>query len=342
MNPESVGNREVDGLISEMNLENANLGKEWARVLEGLKTVCDNIFMNLDECFDLLQITERSFVCQNYVNQWVLSEFFLLDNKDLANEESMKIFIEEKICSCYWGLVQAQVYNRNSKDREECFLVALYIFSKIFECVKKHTNANLMQDSIIDGMIFSKIHRKVEKRWNEICNEIMILESIMRANFVIKAVSNIKNGFMKLSIDGELPVSLIKNATVYINASHAPHVLNDIRRLCGVKYVDFLTDESVYAQNMFEENMLVEYAILFDDADIIDEELEKLDKMREHIQLEIQRVSFLLNNSIFVEKAPSDKIEEEERKYEFYSARLEELDRIECYLNKFSTQEISI
>ena len=290
------------------------------------------ILMNLDEGISLSQ--EEIDKNLEIADKWILSRANSVAREMTENMDKYELgiavqkvydFAWNEFCDWYIEMVKSRLYNDEDKTSKQ---VALYTLKKVLKDILKLLHPFM---PFVTEEIWEKFEDKEEPvlivaKWVEYDeNKNFAKEEEIIAN-LIDAITKMRNARANMNIAPSKKASLIivmqdeskkelfeKSAKYFISVG----ATTDVR----------FENQANIAEDAIK--VVTQYANLYiPTGDLIDvqKEMQRLEKEREKLLSEIDRVVKKLANESFVAKAPQKLVDEEKAKKEKYEKMLEEVE----------------
>lgn len=267
----------------------------------------------------------------NLINRWIINKFNLMLTKVRQNMDKYNFvvankylidFIWETYCNQYLELIRLQLKDENDNETVH---VANLIFKNIL--IMLHPTIPFVTEEIYHNLFKCKNSIMLETYPNKIAN-LFSKDDIKLTNIVLDVFHFAKNLRIKhnLKISQEITISLISDIKTNVDN------LNNIFKVLNTKVRNISTDRINQKSIIYSTaNCLIEYF-----EDFIDEktQLINLNKQLNNLNNEIKRSQTILSNKNFMNKAPKEKIDIEQQKFEKYEKQYQEVLQAIKTLNK--------
>ena len=313
----------------------------WER-LENCRNFCNKIWnasrfvmMNMEER------TETKLLMLTSADKWILSKVNTLAKEVSDNLEHYELglaaqkvydFLWDEYCDWYIEMVKPRLYNAEDNTRE----AALWTLKTVLIHALKMLHPFM---PFITEELFQHIQEEEESimisDWPVYKEEWNYIENEMEIDAIKEAVRNIRN------IRAEMNVAPSKKVQVFVvsEKEDVRHIFENSKVFC--KTLAHASEVTVQADKhgIGEDAVSVvvtDATIYMPLAELVDiaKELERLQKEKEKMLQEIERVEKKLANEGFVSKAPQKVIEEEKAKEEKYRAILAQVEERLAQLSK--------
>jgi valyl-tRNA synthetase len=291
------------------------------------------VMMNLDRT---LMEEHKNNTNYTLADKWILSRLNALVKEVTDNIEKYELgialqkiydFLWTEFCDWYIELVKPILYGSDSEAKGVAFNVLFKVLS---------TGLQLLHPVMpfITEEIYTHLGAEYESitisNWPEYDERLNDEEVEEKMGYIIEAIKALRNTRAEINV----PPSRKAKVLAYVDSA-LKETFNSGRiyfeKLASASSLELLEDKSLIPENAV--SVVVKGGELFMPLlDLVDreKELERLNKEREKLLSEIERVGKKLSNEKFVGKAPQSVVEEERAKGEKYKSMLEAiLQRIE-------------
>ncbi|MBP2033667.1 valyl-tRNA synthetase [Clostridium algifaecis] len=293
------------------------------------------VLMNMDE-----DIINKYKDCKNYTaaDKWILSKLNTLVKEITDNIEKFELgiaaqkiydFIWGEFCDWYIELVKPIMYGED----EEAKGVAYNVLNKVLTVSLQllHPIMPFITEEIYTHLYNTEYESIVISKWPEYDEKLEDKKAEQDMDYVIEAIKSVRN----IRIDMNVPFSRKAKVMAYITEQDAAEAFKNgedyFKKLASASEVEFLKDKNEAPENAV--SAVTRGAELFIPLlDLVDKdkEIERLNKEKDKLNGEIQRVDKKLKNEKFVSKAPKDVVDAEREKGKKYEQMLQAvLDRID-------------
>jgi len=297
------------------------------------------VMMNFDDDVDFGKVDESKFTVGD---KWILSRINTVAREVTENLEKFELgiglskiyeFIWEEFCDWYIELVKPRLYDREAKDRLE----ALYVLNEVLKKAMKllHPFMPFITEEIYSHLITDDESIMISS-WPEYTEDILYPEEEKLMSFLMDSIRGVRN------IRAEMNVPAGRKAKAYfvVKDQDIKELIDQEKstfsRLAGLSDIIIKSDKSGIPQDAVA--VVVEGAEIFMPLEeLIDlkKEIERLEKEKANLEMELDRVNKKLSNQGFVEKAPAAVIDAEKEKLRKYSEMYEKiLERLETLVNR--------
>ena len=295
--------------------------------------------MNFDEDVDFSKVDAGLFTL---ADRWILSRVNTVAKEVTENLEKFELgiglqkiyeFIWEEFCDWYIELVKPRLFNREAPGRLE----ALYVLNEVLKISMKLLHPFM---PFITEEIYRHLHTDDEsvmisewpvyrQEWNDPVSE-------RKMSVIMEAVRSIRNirAEMKVPVTRKIKVLFViedeELGTIFRNEE------STFMRLAGVSEFSISRDKSGVPGDAVSSVISgVEIFIPLEDLIDFEKEMERLNKEKENLERELERVNGKLGNENFVSKAPAQVVEAEREKQKKYSELYEKvIERINFIKSK--------
>jgi len=295
--------------------------------------------MNFDEDVDFSKVDAGLFTL---ADRWILSRVNTVAKEVTENLEKFELgiglqkiyeFIWEEFCDWYIELVKPRLFNREAPGRLE----ALYVLNEVLKVSMELLHPFM---PFITEEIYRHLHTDDEsvmisewpvyrQEWNDPVSE-------RKMSVIMEAVRSIRNirAEMKVPVTRKIKVLFViedeELGTIFRNEE------STFMRLAGVSEFSISRDKSGVPGDAVSSVISgVEIFIPLEDLIDFEKEMERLNKEKENLERELERVNGKLGNENFVSKAPAQVVEAEREKQKKYSELYEKvIERINFIKSK--------
>ncbi len=285
------------------------------------------VLMNLDR-----ELMDKYKDCKNYsaADQWILSRVNTLVMEMTDNIEKFELgiasqkiydFIWGELCDWYIELVKPALYGDDEEAKGVVFNVIYSVLSKSLQLLHPFM-------PFITEEIFMHLETEYESiavsRWPEYDASAANEKAEKEMEYIIEAIKALRNVRTEMNV----PPSRKAKLMVFVTEAAAKEAFMDgeayFMKLASASEVSFIDEKKDLPENIV--SVVSRGAEMFIPMlDLVDaeKEIERLNKEKENLEWEIERVKSKLANEKFVSKAPAAVVEEERQKGEKYKEMLE-------------------
>ncbi|NLL96198.1 MAG: valine--tRNA ligase [Clostridiaceae bacterium] len=287
------------------------------------------VMMNFDEDVDFDKVDESEFTA---ADKWILSRIDSVAKEVTENLEKFELgiglqkiyeFIWEEFCDCYIELVKPRLYDREAKGRLE----ALYVLNKVLADAMKllHPFMPFITEEIYSHLITDDESIMISP-WPKYSGNVLYPAEERQMGFIMDAVRGIRN----IRAEMNVPMSRKAKAIFVTQDSQIIDLIQDERstfgRLAGLSEITSQKSKDGIAQDAV--------AVVVNGAEIylpleelidMEKEIERLEKEKAHLEMELDRVNKKLSNEGFIAKAPAQVVDSEREKLNKYSDMYEKI-----------------
>ncbi len=297
------------------------------------------VMMNFDDHLDFEKVDASLFTT---ADKWILSRINTVASEVTENLERFELgiglqkiyeFIWEEFCDWYIELVKPRLYDREAKGRLE----ALFVLNKVLVNAMKllHPFMPFITEEIYSHLITDDESIMISP-WPEYTPKTLYPEEEKLMGFIMEAVRGIRN----IRAEMNVPMSRKSKAFFVISDDSIEEVVlheqSTFSRLAFLSEIMVRKDKTGIAHDAVA--LVVNGAeIYLPLEDLIDmqKEMERLEKEKAHLEMELDRVNKKLENEGFVAKAPPAVIDGEKEKLKKYTEIYEKIiERIETLKNR--------
>ncbi len=287
------------------------------------------VMMNFDEDVDFDKVDESEFTA---ADKWILSRIDSVAKEVTENLEKFELgiglqkiyeFIWEEFCDWYIELVKPRLYDREAKGRLE----ALYVLNKVLADAMKllHPFMPFITEEIYSHLITDDESIMISP-WPKYSGNVLYPAEERQMGFIMDAVRGIRN----IRAEMNVPMSRKAKAIFVTQDSQIIDLIQDERstfgRLAGLSEITSQKSKDGIAQDAV--------AVVVNGAEIylpleelidMEKEIERLEKEKAHLEMELDRVNKKLSNEGFIAKAPAQVVDSEREKLNKYSDMYEKI-----------------
>ncbi|HBR01917.1 MAG TPA: valine--tRNA ligase [Ruminiclostridium sp.] len=292
------------------------------------------VMMNFDDDIDFGKVDGSNYTV---ADKWILSRINTVARDVTENLEKFELgiglqkiyeFIWEEFCDWYIELVKPRLYDREAQGRVE----AMYVLNKVLTDAMKllHPFMPFITEEIYSHLITTDESIMISA-WPEYTGTVLYPAEEKMMSFIMEAVRGIRN----IRAEMNVPANRKAKAIFVTSDDAAKEVIRDelptFGRLASISEAFVQADKKGIANDAV--------AIVVDGAEIylpledlidMEKEIDRLEKEKANLEMELDRVTKKLGNEGFVAKAPAAVIDGEKEKLQKYSAMYEKvIERIE-------------
>ena len=288
-------------------------------------------FLEFNSCFDNIDKDITNIDLE--VNKWIINLYNDLNIKVKTAIKEYKFndaadalyqFIWKDYCDWYIEFIKPILNNsENLKDLEETKYISINVMKNVL--LMLHPIMPYVTEEILENL-FKSSNFAISSTWPEpIHNELTSTNSI---DLIIKIISSIRSLRVEKNIPPNAKIDiLLKNAD-----EHKIEIIKNnkslITNLAKINHLTFVSEELTQSEN-FIISTIDELVLMIPLDDLIDTAAEKnrLNKELSNINNEIDQISKRLNNQMFIDKAPSNVVEEVKNKQKIFNQRKSEIEK---------------
>ena len=288
-------------------------------------------FLEFNSCID--NIDKEITNIDLEVNKWIINLYNELNIKVKTSIKEYKFndaadalyqFIWKDYCDWYIEFIKPILNNsENLKDLEETKYISINVMKNVL--LMLHPIMPYVTEEILENL-FKSSNFAISSTWPEpIHNELTSTNSI---DLIIKIISSIRSLRVEKNIPPNAKIDiLLKNAD-----EHKREIIKNnkslITNLAKINNITFVSEELTQSEN-FIISTIDELVLMIPLDDLIDTAAEKnrLNKELSNINNEIDQISKRLNNQMFIDKAPSNVVEEVKNKQKIFNQRKSEIEK---------------
>ena len=288
-------------------------------------------FLEFNSCID--NIDKEITNIDLEVNKWIINLYNDLNIKVKTSIKEYKFndaadalyqFIWKDYCDWYIEFIKPILNNsENLKDLEETKYISINVMKNVL--LMLHPIMPYVTEEILENL-FKSSNFAISSTWPEpIHNELTSTNSI---DLIIKIISSIRSLRVEKNIPPNAKIDiLLKNAD-----EHKREIIKNnkslITNLAKINNITFVSEELTQSEN-FIISTIDELVLMIPLDGLIDTAAEKnrLNKELSNINNEIDQISKRLNNQMFIDKAPSNVVEEVKNKQKIFNQRKSEIEK---------------
>ncbi len=288
-------------------------------------------FLEFNSCID--NIDKEITNIDLEVNKWIINLYNDLNIKVKTSIKEYKFndaadalyqFIWKDYCDWYIEFIKPILNNsENLKDLEETKYISINVMKNVL--LMLHPIMPYVTEEILENL-FKCSNFAISSTWPEpIHNELTSTNSI---DLIIKIISSIRSLRVEKNIPPNAKIDiLLKNAD-----EHKREIIKNnkslITNLAKINNITFVSEDLTQSEN-FIISTIDELVLMIPLDGLIDTAAEKnrLNKELSNINNEIDQISKRLNNQMFIDKAPSNVVEEVKNKQKIFNQRKSEIEK---------------
>jgi valyl-tRNA synthetase len=288
-------------------------------------------FLEFNSCID--NIDKEITNIDLEVNKWIINLYNELNIKVKTSIKEYKFndaadalyqFIWKDYCDWYIEFIKPILNNtENLKDLEETKYISINVMKNVL--LMLHPIMPYVTEEILENL-FKCSNFAISSTWPEpIHNELTSTNSI---DLIIKIISSIRSLRVEKNIPPNAKIDiLLKNAD-----EHKREIIKNnkslITNLAKINNITFVSEDLTQSEN-FIISTIDELVLMIPLDGLIDTAAEKnrLNKELSNINNEIDQISKRLNNQMFIDKAPSNVVEEVKNKQKIFNQRKSEIEK---------------
>jgi len=297
------------------------------------------VMMNFDDDVDFSKVDESKFTVSD---KWILSRINTVAREVTENLEKFELgiglqkiyeFIWEEFCDWYIELVKPRLYDREAENRLEAMFVLNEVLKKAMKLL--HPFMPFITEEIYSHLITDDESIMISS-WPEYTNEILYPEEEKLMSFLMDAIRGIRN----IRAEMNVPAGRKAKAFFVVKDQDIKELIekekSTFNRLAGLSDIITKSDKTGIPQDAVA--VVVKGAEIFMPLEeLIDlkKEIERLEKEKANLEMELDRVNKKLSNQGFVSKAPAAVIDAEKEKLKKYTEMYEKImERLETLVNR--------
>jgi valyl-tRNA synthetase len=292
------------------------------------------VLMNLDE--DLMN-KYKDGIDYTEADKWILSKLNTVVREVTDNIEKFELgiasqkiydFIWGEFCDWYIELVKPVMYGEDEKSKGIAYNVLNKVLTVSLQLL--HPVMPFITEEIYTHLYNRETESITISKWPKYDESLKDEKAEKDMDYIIEAIKSVRN----IRTDMNVPFSRKAKLIVYVTESQALYAFKNgeeyFQKLASASEVEILEDKNNLPENAVSAVTTgAELFIPLLDLVDKDKELARLEKEKEKLISEIERVDRKLKNEKFVSKAPETVVEGERVKGEKYKEMLESvLERI--------------
>lgn len=238
-------------------------------------------------------------------------------------------FIWSEFCDWYIEIVKPRLYSENAQSKKEVMYTLNYVLKTSLKLL--HPFMPFITEKVYRELIVDKESIMLET-WPEIKENFKYNEEEENIEVLKNIIVNIRNIRANMNVVPSKKTKIIFVTTKYKNLlEQSNEFLKKLGYAESIKVQEDKKDIPSNAISIVQEG--IEVFIPFEELVDIEKELERLNGEKEKLEKEVERATKMLANKGFVEKAPKEKIQEEEEKLKKYKEMLETVEKRISELN---------
>ncbi len=232
-------------------------------------------------------------------------------------------FIWNEYCDWYIEMSKPRLYSEESKTKNACIYVLNYVLLTFLKLL--HPFMPFLTEKIYQELNSQKLSIMLET-WPEIKDKFEYEEEEKGIEIIKNIIVNIRNIRANMNVVPSKKTNLIFVTTKYEKLIKEAEGF--LKKLGFAEKITVQADKKEIPENSISiVSDSIELFIPFEELVDIEKELERLEGERKKLQNEVERAEKMLNNKGFVEKAPKEKIEEEQIKLAKYKEMLSTVEK---------------
>ncbi len=232
-------------------------------------------------------------------------------------------FVWSEFCDWYIEIVKPRLYSENAQSKKEVMYTLNYVLKTSLKLL--HPFMPFITEKVYRELIVDKDSIMLEA-WPEIKENFKYNEEEENIEVLKNIIVNIRNIRANMNVVPSKKTKIIFFTTKYKKLLEQSNEF--LKKLGFADSIEIREDKKDIPSNaisIVQEG--VEVFIPFEELVDIEKELERLNGEKEKLEKEVERATKMLANKGFVEKAPKEKIEEEEEKLKKYKEMLETVEK---------------
>jgi len=275
----------------------------------------DNIDQSSLELVDLWILSRLNSTIDDvnkYLNTYKLNEAI----------KTMYNFIWKDYCDWYIEFSKSRIYGDNDNDRNIVLSVAIYVLHNILKLL--HPYAPFITEEIWSYFKLNNDEILINSKWPE-CNSNFLNNQVESDfNFIMQVITSIRNMRSELNISPKKEAELIcrgssNKTNIILNNSK---YFKAMAKINNIKCSDVLEKPAQSSTAVIND---VEFFLPLSDLIDLNVEISRLQNKISDIEGRMKAVKRKLDNSSFIENAPSNVVDHEKNKYENYKNNYDKL-----------------
>ena len=232
-------------------------------------------------------------------------------------------FVWSEFCDWYIEIVKPRLYSENAQSKKEVMYTLNYVLKTSLKLL--HPFMPFITEKVYRELIVDKDSIMLEA-WPEIKENFKYNEEEENIEVLKNIIVNIRNIRANMNVVPSKKTKIIFVTTKYKKLLEQSNEF--LKKLGFADSIEIREDKKDIPSNaisIVQEG--VEVFIPFEELVDIEKELERLNGEKEKLEKEVERATKMLANKGFVEKAPKEKIQEEEEKLKKYKEMLETVEK---------------
>lgn len=285
------------------------------------------VLANIDE--SLKEYKEENLKVED---KWILNKLDKLVLEVTRHIEKYEIgiaatkiydFIWSEFCDWYIEIVKPRLYSEEAGSKKEVMYTLNYVLMTSLKLL--HPFMPFITEKIYRELIIDKESIMLES-WPEIKENFKYNEEEENIEILKNIIVNIRNVRANMNVVPSKKTKLIFVTTKYVKLLETTtEFLKKLGFADSIEIKENKNDIPSNAISIVQEG--IEVFIPFEELVDVQKELERLNGEREKLEKEVERATKMLANKGFVEKAPKEKIQEEEEKLKKYKEMLETVEK---------------
>ncbi|NMA66453.1 MAG: valine--tRNA ligase, partial [Clostridiaceae bacterium] len=287
------------------------------------------VMMNFDDDIDFRDINEENYTV---ADKWILSRINTITREVTENLEKFELgialqkiyeFIWEEFCDWYIELVKPRLYDRDAKGRLEALFVLNEVLTKAMKLL--HPFMPFVTEEIYSHLITNDESIMISK-WPEYSDTVMYPEEEKIMEFIMDVVRGVRNIRAEMNVPANRKAKAIFITQNELISKAIKNEFTTFGRLASISEAHIQSDKNGISNDAVA--VMVNGAEIYlplEDLIDIKKEIERLEKEKSTLIMELDRVNKKLNNESFVSKAPVAVVEQEKDKLKKYTEMYEKV-----------------
>ncbi len=297
------------------------------------------VMMNFDEDINFSKVDEGRFTA---ADKWILSRINTIAREVTENLEKFELgiglqkiyeFIWEEFCDWYIELVKPRLYDREAIGRLE----GLFVLNKVLTIAMKllHPFMPFITEEIYSHLITDDESIMIS-RWPNYTDSVLYPAEERMMGFVMEATRGIRNIRAEMNVPANRKAKAIFVTMDETISNVIQGEQSTFGRLASISEVVVQADKTGISHDAVA--VVVNGAEIYlplEDLIDMEKEIERLDKEKANLEMELDRVNKKLGNEGFVAKAPAAVIDSEKEKLKKYTEMYEKImERLQTLKNR--------
>ena len=314
----------LDILFSEERIEHGRnfMNKLWNSARFILMNIEDDI-----ETYSKLPNTKEL----DLTDLWILSKLnTTIDNANQAYKsykmndavKTVYDFVYSDFCDWYIEFSKTRLYGKDKKDRDTALKISVICIRTILKLLHPYTP--YITEELWTYFSLKKEDMLINESWPSLDSNLISKNNESNLDLIKKTISSIRNirAEMNISPGKEIDI-IIKSPTQDLVFSNLKHYICRLAKINNITIDRNASKPDQSAAIVIDNN---EIFIPLSGVIDIDIEIERLNKQVDAYKGRLRNINNKLNNKNFVDRAPKDIVENEQKKQKKYQSILEKIE----------------